>query len=142
MCYASDRTSSHSAGTGTGRDGGGRAGAGPYREREMTDPTMHTPEERSREPSSAPSPTRGPYLTAVRDAWRTAWREHDPRHPRLDLALRSFARDGCARGVSVGALLRALDDLVHPGGGESGMDLPTMREWAGTTVIRAYFSAD
>ncbi len=108
----------------------------------MTNPMMHSSGERPHEPSAAPGAARSPYLNAVREAWRTAWKEHDPRHPRLDLALRSFARDGCARGLSISTLLRTLDGLAHPGDGGGDMDLPTMREWAGTTVIRAYFSAD
>ena len=94
--------------------------------------------------AAAPEPTtRGPYLSAVREAWRTACLRHDLRSPALDLALRAFARDGRARGASVGSLLRALDALVRPAdGSDSGLDVPTLREWAGTQVIRSFYRDD
>ncbi len=86
---------------------------------------------------------RGPYLSAVREAWRSACLLSDPRAPALDLALRAFARDGRARGASVGSLLRALDALVRPTeGGDAGLDVPTLREWAGTQVIRSFYRDD
>lgn len=101
----------------------------------------------SQEPEQQPAPSewapKGPYLGAVREAWRNACRLSDPRSPALDLALRAFARDGRARGASVGSLLRALDSLVRPpDGGDTELDVPTLREWAGTQVIRSFYRDD
>ena len=99
-------------------------------------------EPRAEQPPHEVSP-KGPYLSAVREAWRNASLAHDARSPALDLALRAYARDGRARGASVGSLLRALDALVRPHeGGDAGLDLPTLREWAGTQVIRSYYRDD
>src|SRR5206468_3838045 len=77
---------------------------------QVTHPTVDpqtpaTPNPPAPEPT-APEPTaKGPYLSAVRDAWRNACLLREPRSPALDLALRAFARDGRARGASVGSLL-------------------------------------
>ena len=110
----------------------------------MVEPPMVEPQQQPvpDTPAKGP-PVKGPYLSAVREAWRTACALRDPRAPALDLALRAFARDGRARGASVGSLLRALDALVRPtDGGDSGLDVPTLREWAGTQVIRSYYRDD
>jgi hypothetical protein len=103
-----------------------------------------TPEMVESQKPAGPEPTaRGPYLSAVRDAWRNACLLHDPRSPALDFALRAFARDGRARGASVGSLLRALDALVRPAnGGDLELDVPSLREWAGTQVIRSFYRDD
>ena len=83
---------------------------------------------------------RGPYLDAVRRAWRSVAADVDPRIDALALALHAFARDGRARGASVESLLRALDRLAHPPIGEPEPGFTYVREWAGTEVIRAYYT--
>ena len=104
----------------------------------MTQPDR---EPRARPPDET-APT-GEYIGAVRDAWRAASLLPDPHSPTLQGALRAFAHDGRARGASVGSLLRALDALVRPHeGGDAGLDVPTLREWAGTQVIRSYYRDD
>jgi hypothetical protein len=97
--------------------------------------------------SNSPEPrepaARGPYLSAVREAWRRARDSHDPHSDALAFALSVFARDGRARGQSVASLLRTLDSLVRPArGGDAALDFDNVREWAGTQVIRAYYQAD
>lgn len=95
--------------------------------------------ERRRTPHAA----RGPYLDAVRSAWRVAREAHDERHPALALALAAYARDGSAREVPVEVLLRALDTIVYPQhGGDAQLDFSDARDWAGTLLIRRYYGAD
>ena len=95
--------------------------------------------ERRRVPAAA----RGPYFLALRAAWRTASEARDGEHPALALAVAAFARDGRARGAPVELLLRALDTIVRPQlGGDAALDFASVREWAGTQLIRAYYQAD
>jgi hypothetical protein len=113
----------------------------------MTQSMVDSQEPEQQQRQQPPAPTEGavksPYLGAVREAWRNACLLSDPRSPALDLALRAFARDGRARGASVGSLLRALDSLVRPPDGkDSGLDVPMLREWAGTQVIRSFYRDD
>jgi hypothetical protein len=90
-----------------------------------------------------PEPARGPYLAAVRSAWRLARAADDASHPALALALAAYARDGRARGVPVATLLRALDTVVRPQhGGDAALDFGDARAWAGTQLIRDYYRAD
>jgi hypothetical protein len=102
----------------------------------------HAPDASS-ERRRLPSAARGPYLDAVRAAWRSAREVHDRRHPALALALAAFARDGRAREVPVEVLLRALDTIVYPqDGGDTQLDFSDARDWAGTLLIRRYYGAD
>ena len=115
----------------------------------MTPETVTHPMDDPPQQPAVPQPVtpepgaKGPYLSAVREAWHSACHLRDPRSPALDFALRAFARDGRARGASVGTLLRALDALVRPAdGSDPGLDAPLLREWAGTQVIRSFYRDD
>lgn len=96
------------------------------------------------EPAAVPgaSYARGPYLDAVRRAWRATTVDLDPRSDALALALHAFAKDGRARGASVESLLRALDRLARASAGRDEREpgFAAVREWAGTQVIRAYYT--
>jgi hypothetical protein len=90
-----------------------------------------------------PAAVRGPYLLALRAAWRIAREAEDAEHPALALALAAYARDGRARGVPIVLLLRARDTIVRPGlGGDLAVDFGRVREWAGAEVIRRYHQDD
>jgi hypothetical protein len=79
----------------------------------------------------------------VRAAWQEACGRSAPRSPSLARALRDFARDGRARGCSVGSLLRALDTLLPPErGGDASLERAAARAWVGTEVIRSYYRDD
>lgn len=96
------------------------------------------PPERRRIPPAA----RGRYLAAVREAWHVARDAHDARHPRLALALAAYARDGRARGATVGMLLHGLDVLVRSvHGGDGSLDFGDAREWGGSVLIRSYYGS-
>ena len=73
----------------------------------MSNPSPERPPLAAQAPERrhTPAAARGPYLSAVRDAWQHARAAHDAEHPALLLALAAYARDGRARGVPVEVLL-------------------------------------
>jgi len=80
---------------------------------------------------------------AVREAWKQSLAQCEPHHEPLAVALRTFAREARAHGVSPAVLLTALDALIRPSlGGDSALDWDSVREWAGMIAIRAYYQDD
>lgn len=108
-------------------------------------PQELTPDESSGSDDDAPRrdselrAVRGPYYSALSEAWSASRARRDHSRPQLDLALRAYARDGRARGVPVHVLLVGLDRLMRGPNGDSTPDAEQLRELAGTTVIRAYY---
>jgi hypothetical protein len=101
------------------------------------------PPARELERRHTPAAARGPYLTAIREAWQHARAAYDAAPPALVVAVAAFAHDGRARGVPVETLLRALDTAIcRAPAGERGLDHGRVREWAGTQLIRSYYCAD
>lgn len=85
-----------------------------------------------------PAAVRGPYLAAVRRAWRAGVAPVE-----LALALAAFARDGRARALPLDVLLRALDVvLAEPDGRGAMTEAGALRGWAAAHVLRLYHGLD
>jgi hypothetical protein len=90
-----------------------------------------------------PPPLRDGLYQAVRAAWVAGCRVREAHYPPLQAALEQMARAAYAGAVPVAEVLRALDVVCRPHlGRDPTLDWDHVREWAGRTVIAAYYRAD